>query len=212
MRRYGLRDRDVALPRKSPGRAWFASPIRVLQTKVRGETIDRPTRFWFPGRHGLLPHWRSTAEGWPTRNQVYYSSAGYHPRNFSMAVLLGQDNYAALAEENRGFYAKLIVYGLAVTWPDTALEMRFVCHSDTVTRRCPLRSPPSSAMRRGSHIRRFLVLLRRGLRSPQPPARITDRVLSSDPRAARGGARWCAACPLSWTFSWDTARERHGRS
>ncbi|MFE6025828.1 sacsin N-terminal ATP-binding-like domain-containing protein [Streptomyces niveus] len=100
--------------------------------KVRGETLNRPTRFWFPGRHSLLPHWRSTAERWPNRDQVYYSSVDYHPRNFTMAVLPGQDDYAAFAEEDRRLYAELIVYGLAVTWPDTALEMRFVRHSDPV--------------------------------------------------------------------------------
>ncbi|MDQ1012084.1 hypothetical protein QFZ82_006569 [Streptomyces sp. V4I23] len=99
-------------------------------TKVRGDDLNRPARFWAPCPRSGLPQWRTTAERWPSRRQVGYTSVDYHERNLSAAVLPGQDDYAAFSEEDRRLYAELIVHGLAVAWPDAALEMQFVRHSD----------------------------------------------------------------------------------
>ncbi|MFC8089965.1 sacsin N-terminal ATP-binding-like domain-containing protein [Streptomyces sp. NPDC057301] len=99
-------------------------------TKVRGEELNRPARFWVPGPRSRLPQWRATAEHWPNRRQVGYTSVDYHARSHSVAMLPGQDDYAAFSEEDRRRYAELIVHGLASSWLDSALETQFVRHSD----------------------------------------------------------------------------------
>ncbi|MFF6843449.1 sacsin N-terminal ATP-binding-like domain-containing protein [Streptomyces tanashiensis] len=97
---------------------------------VRGDDLNWPARFWAPNQQSRLPQWRSTAENWPNRRRVDYTSVEYHSRSRSAATLPGQDDYAAFSEEDRRLYAELIVHGLAVAWPDAALEMQFVRHSD----------------------------------------------------------------------------------
>ncbi|MDF9814139.1 ATP-binding protein [Streptomyces sp. SPB162] len=104
----------------------------TFRAGVRGEDLNRPNRFWAPDQTRRLPQWRSTAERWPNRRQLTYTSVEYHPRVSSAATLPGQDDYAAFSEEDRRLYAELIVHGLAVAWPDGALEMHFVRHSDRV--------------------------------------------------------------------------------
>ncbi len=99
--------------------------------KIKGEDLNRPSWFWCPTpRNGAvqLPKWRATAARWPNRRPVPYTSVEYRPRTHP-AILPGQGDYAAFSEEDRRLYAELIVHGLA-TWPDTALEMRFIRHSD----------------------------------------------------------------------------------
>lgn len=102
----------------------------TFKAGVKGDDLNRPTRFWAPGQQSRLPQWRITAERWPNRRQLAYTSVEYHSRFSSAATLPGQDDYAAFSEEDRRLYAELIVHGLALAWPDTALEMQFVRHSD----------------------------------------------------------------------------------
>ncbi|MFE7805638.1 ATP-binding protein [Streptomyces sp. NPDC057430] len=99
---------------------------------VRGDDLNRPVRFWAPNQQSRLPQWRTTAENWPNRRRVDYTSVEYHSRFRSAATLPGQDEYSAFSEEDRRLYAELIVHGLATSWPDGALEMHFVRHSDRV--------------------------------------------------------------------------------
>ncbi|MFD9510657.1 sacsin N-terminal ATP-binding-like domain-containing protein [Streptomyces mirabilis] len=102
----------------------------VFKAGVKGEDLNRPARFWAPGWQSRLPQWRLTAERWPNRRQVDYTSVEYHSRTHSTAVLPGQDDYAAFSEEDRRRYAELIVHGLTFAWSDSALEMQFTRHSD----------------------------------------------------------------------------------
>ncbi|MBT2898884.1 sacsin N-terminal ATP-binding-like domain-containing protein [Streptomyces sp. McG3] len=104
----------------------------AFRTEVRGEFLNRPARFWAPNRHDLLPQWRTAAERWPNRRSVGYVSVDYHSRSRTTAVLPGQDVYASFSEEDRRLYAELIVHGLALAWPDSALEMHFVRHTDSI--------------------------------------------------------------------------------
>ncbi|QKW04188.1 sacsin N-terminal ATP-binding-like domain-containing protein [Streptomyces sp. NA02536] len=103
----------------------------VFRAEVRGQDLNWPARFWVPNRRDLLPQWRTTAERWPNRRRVGYLKVAYHSRARSAAVLPGQDDYAAFGEEDRRLYAELIVHGLAFSWPDSALEMHFVRHTDS---------------------------------------------------------------------------------
>ncbi|HWU09214.1 MAG TPA: ATP-binding protein, partial [Streptomyces sp.] len=103
----------------------------IFHTKVRGEDLNRPARFWAPGRQGLLPQWRTAAEYWPNRRRVGFISVEYHSRSDTAVVLPGQEKYAAFSEEDRRLYAELIVHGLAFAWLDSALEMHFVRHTDS---------------------------------------------------------------------------------
>ncbi|WP_158688527.1 sacsin N-terminal ATP-binding-like domain-containing protein [Streptomyces pseudogriseolus] len=102
----------------------------TFRTTVRGDALNRPSRFWAPDRPDLLPQWRTSAERWRNRRRVGYISVEYHSRSGAAAMLPGQDDYAAFCEEDRRLYAELIVHGLAFAWADSALEMQFVRHSD----------------------------------------------------------------------------------
>ncbi|WP_432103606.1 sacsin N-terminal ATP-binding-like domain-containing protein [Streptomyces sp. bgisy091] len=102
-----------------------------FRTETRGEDLNRPARFWAPGKQDLLPQWRTAAEHWPNRRRVGFMSVEYHSRSNTAAVLPGQEKYAAFSEEDRRLYAELIVHGLAFAWPDSALEMHFVRHTDS---------------------------------------------------------------------------------
>ncbi|MFG2224967.1 sacsin N-terminal ATP-binding-like domain-containing protein [Streptomyces sp. NPDC048644] len=100
--------------------------------EIKGEALNRPGWFWCrtPDSGAVrLSQWRATAERWPTRRRVTYTSVEYRPRT-PQAVLPGQNDYPAFSDEDRRRYAELIVHGLA-TWPDTALQMRFIRHSDS---------------------------------------------------------------------------------
>ncbi|MFE1189901.1 sacsin N-terminal ATP-binding-like domain-containing protein [[Kitasatospora] papulosa] len=103
----------------------------IFDTKVRGEALNRPARFWSPYRQDLLPQWRAAAESWPNRRRVGFISVEYHSRYNSTAMLPGQEKYAAFNEEDRRLYAELIVHGLAFAWRPSALEMNFVRHTDS---------------------------------------------------------------------------------
>lgn len=102
-----------------------------FRTEVRGEVLNRPARFWAPNRQDLLPQWQTTAEHWPNRRHVGYVSVYYHSRSLTTAALPGQGVYASFSEEDRRLYAELIVHGLAISWPDSALEMHFIRRTDT---------------------------------------------------------------------------------
>ncbi|MER8265709.1 DUF3883 domain-containing protein [Streptomyces griseus] len=103
----------------------------VFRTGVRGEVLNRPARFWAPNRQNLLPQWQTAAERWPNRRRVGYVSVDYHSRSRATAALPGQGVYGSFSEEDRRLYAELIVHGLAISWPDSALEMHFVRHTDS---------------------------------------------------------------------------------
>ncbi|MFJ1551442.1 sacsin N-terminal ATP-binding-like domain-containing protein [Streptomyces sp. NPDC088246] len=126
---------SVEVMRRFLERHYVAHGLRprneVFHTKVRGEDLNRPARFWTPGKQDLLPQWRTAAEHWPNRRRVGFISVEYHSRSHNAAVLPGQEKYAAFSEEDRRLFAELVVHGLAFAWPDSALEMNFVRHTDS---------------------------------------------------------------------------------
>lgn len=103
----------------------------ICNSRVRGEVLNHPARFWVPNNRDLLPQWRTAAEQWPNRRRVDFSSVEYHSRSHKAAVLPGQEKYAAFSEEDRRLYAELVVHGLAFAWDRSALEMNFVRRTDS---------------------------------------------------------------------------------
>ncbi|MFB7760557.1 protein NO VEIN domain-containing protein [Streptomyces xiamenensis] len=105
--------------------------VRTLQT-VKGQVLNRP--YGFPGLWALsldpdeLAQWQSTAQRWPKRRDDLFQTVEYRPTR-GVAMLPGQQEYAAFDEESRRLYAELIVHGLD-NWSAAAFEFRFAGGSD----------------------------------------------------------------------------------
>lgn len=99
---------------------------------VKGDQLNYPSQFVGYWSHTptteARQQWRMTAARWPNRHDVRFATVAYRPTNI-LATLPGQGAYAAFDEDSRRLYAELIVHGLG-TWPDSALEVRFIGGSD----------------------------------------------------------------------------------